>query len=156
MLRDRLNTQSPRYWFALDAALVTLSMAMMWPRLLWVACRACWGWLRDEWRTPLFWCAMLLAPFFFWLAPLLVLTRNRLEAGLPLFPSLLWLTFWFVLNAVLFAFNLLLVGVALVIGKPLLSGFVPMGTLALALLALVLLTLEIDRAVARAEAVEAV
>ena len=152
MLRDRLNTQSPRYWFALDAALVAFSMAMMWPRLLWVACRACWGWLRDEWRTPLFWCSMLLVPFFFWLAPLLVQMRNRSVAGLPVFPSLLWLTFWFVLNAVLFAFNLLLVGVALVLGKPLLSGFVPMGTLALALLALVLLTLEIDRAVARAEA----
>ena len=33
-------------------------------------------WLRDEWRTPLFWCSMVLVPFVFWpFALLLVLIK---------------------------------------------------------------------------------
>lgn len=152
---DRFDARSPRYSFALDAVLVSLGMLLMWPRLLWVACRAFWAWLRSEWRTPLFWCSMVLVPFVFWLAPLVVVMRNRRNAGLPMFPPAFRPTVFLLVNVVGVMMNLLFVWAGLVLGKPLLDGFSPLGLLVVHLLLLVDCAIDLDHAVARVEAGEA-
>lgn len=154
-MRDRLDTESPRYSFALDAALVSLSMLLMWPRLLWVACRAFWDWLRSEWRDAMFWCSMVLVPFVFWLAPLLVLTRNRRRAGLPMFPPAFRPTVFLVVNVVGVLMNLVVVWAGLILDKPLLDSFSPLGLLALHVVLLAICAVDLDHAVARVEAGEA-
>lgn len=152
---DRLDTQSPRYSFALDAALVSLSMLLMWPRLLWVACRAFWDWLRSEWRDAMFWCSTVFLPFIFWLAPLLVLVRNRRRRGLSAFPPAFRPTVFLLVNVVGVMMNLLVVWAGLVLDKPLLDGFAPVGLLVVHLLLLVVCAIDLDHAVARVEAGEA-
>lgn len=154
MLRDRLDTENPRYSFALDAVLVSLSMALVWPRLAYLAGLNFGRWLRSEWRTPLFWCSMVLVPFVFWLAPLLVLLRNRRRRGLPAFPPACWPIVALVLNLGALLFNAAVVWVLLYLDKP-----VSLSTwfcIALSLSMVSWAALDLDRAVARVESGEAV
>ena len=56
--------------FALHSLLVAFGMLFMWPRMLWLALKALNEWIHDT--RPAAILLMLLAPFFFWAAPLIV------------------------------------------------------------------------------------
>jgi ACR3 family arsenite efflux pump ArsB len=64
--------------FWLRSALVAVSMLFMWPRMLWVFLGHVARWLRRdcllEIARTLVW---VLAPFFFWVAPLIVWLTER-------------------------------------------------------------------------------
>lgn len=154
MLNDRLDTESPRYSFALDAVLVSLSMALMWPRLAYLAGLNFGRWLRSEWRDALFWCSMMLVPLVFWLAPLLVSFRNRRARGLPGFHPALWPSALIVLNVATLLVNVLYILTCLVLNKP--TGTSQYFVMPVVMLLLVLSVIDLDRVVARAESGEAV
>lgn len=150
---DRLDARSPRYSFALDAVLVSLGILLMWPRLLWVACRAFWDWLRSEWRTPLFWCSMVLVPLVFWLAPLVVVMRNRSNSGLPMLPPAFWPAVLLAANFGALLFNAAIVWVMLYVDKPV--SLLTWLCVAVSLPMAAWMALDLDRAVARVESGEA-
>lgn len=61
--------------FLLNSLIAALSMLFMWPYLIWLALKELNEWIHD--MRPAAVLLLLIAPFFFWTAPLLVWMRNR-------------------------------------------------------------------------------